>query len=286
MAVNIRSGGNAIDGAVLFLAHLHASRCSVLPPGGPHYLQNTSLGDDALIPPIAPGTRQGLNTMSLRVSPVSVSNSATQPWLVDYDRALSVVVHEPSTSAAYSPTAMGARFACCNLIPNLPDMPPEWSASIEANFQGVNKAYTMNRQEFYSTTLNKVAIVQHTALARTVEVQHLSTNTTYALSQNASYPYGICVQSTIGRGPQNAMMATNGQLKSTSDFLQFDASQPITFEGTNAVNVRGISCERWTRAYNFSFAPGEASVGTAAYYFPVSSWNNRACPCHAACVQR
>ena len=274
MAVSIRSSGSAIDASALFVAHLHASRCSVLPPGGPHYLQDPTGQDDSLIPPIAPGTRQGVNTMSLRVSPVNVSSSATQPWLVDYDRALSVVLHEPSATAAFSPTAAGARFACCNLVPNLPDMPPAWSATIEANF-AAPKGYTMTRQEFYHTTLNKVTIVQHTNMARTVEVQNLSTGTMYSLSQNATYPYGVCVQASLANGPQMSMMATDGQLKSTAGFLQFDSSQPISFDGTNVVNVRGISCERWSRVYNFSFAPGESSVGTASYYFPVSSWNNR-----------
>ena len=274
MGVTITSSGSAIGGSVVFVAHLHASRCSVLPPGGAHYLQNTSLPDDALAPPVAAGSSQGTNTMSLRVSPANVSSSATQPWLVDYDRALSVVLHEPSAAAGYSPTAAGARFACCNLAPNLPDFPTTWSATIEANF-GKGRAYTMTRQEFYSQDLNKVAIVQHTNMARTVEVQHLSTNTLYSLSQNATYPYGVCVQSAIGSGPQNAMMASNGQLKSTESFLQFSPDQPISFDGTNVVNVRGISCERWSRNYSFSFGPGESSNGTATYAFPVSTWNNR-----------
>lgn len=55
---------------------------------------------------------------SLRLQGVSVRS-----WLVDYDRALSIVLHNAS----------GARIACGDLIPNMPALPDVWSATIEAN---------------------------------------------------------------------------------------------------------------------------------------------------------
>jgi hypothetical protein len=65
-----------------------------------------------------------------------------------------------------------------------------------------------------------------------------------------------------------------GKLQSTADFLQFDPTQAITFDGVGVTNVRGIVTERWSRNFSFAFGP-DTSAGIASYYFPVSSWSNR-----------
>lgn len=291
--------GAPLSNAAVLVAHLHAGRCSATPPGGPHYLQNVKGADDALQPPAA-ATGQGANTFSVRVRN-GVSSSAVQPFLVDYDRALSVVLHEGAATSGYEPSAVGSRAACCDLVPNLPDLPETWSATIELNF-GLDKSYTAVRQEFYrsvcvplacttdawrsasptvyvlrirSSTLNKMAVVQHSNLARTVQVTDMNLNVTYRLSQNSSYPNGICEAQPIGGGPGQQMVSSNGQLRSTAAFLQFDPTQPISFDGVNIKNVRAISCERWTRNFTFPFGGGVTSSGVASYYFPISTWANR-----------
>ncbi len=149
MRVNaaVRFGGAPLASGATLVAHLHAGRCSASPAGGAHYLQNRSGVDDALSSPPPSGTAQGSNTFSVRVRS-GVANAATQPFLVDYDRALSVVLHEGGASTGYAPAAAGSRAACCDLVPNLPDLPDDWSATIECNFGG-DKAYTLVRQEFF-----------------------------------------------------------------------------------------------------------------------------------------
>ena len=109
---------------------MHASRCESA-QGGAHYLQNT-LGLDS-----------GVNIFEVSLpfdgSSSKSSGSVTRPYLADYDRAASVVLHEPSTND---------RFACCNLVPNLPTLPDTWSATIEANIKqpAANISYTMLRK--------------------------------------------------------------------------------------------------------------------------------------------
>jgi hypothetical protein len=270
VSANIAYQGVALPLTAALVAHVHAGRCAASPPGGPHYLQSLGGLDDALDAAAPAGTPQGNNTLSVRVRSGGAQFSATQPFLADYDRALSLVLHEGAASFGYAPAATGARAACCDLVPNLPDMPDTWSATIECNF--AEKGYTMVRQEFYSTALNKIAIVQHSNLARSVQVQDLSKNVTYSLSQNASFPNGLCVAQPIRPSP--LVGTQGGKLQSTADFLQFDPTQAITFDGVGVTNVRGIVTERWSRNFSFAFGP-DTSAGIASYYFPVSSWSNR-----------
>lgn len=107
-------------------AHIHAQRCESN-DGGPHYLYD-SLGEDS-------GDNIFEVSLPFDGSSSKSAGNVTRPWLADYERAASVVLHEPS----------GNRFACCNLVPNLPGLPDTWSATIEANFKqpAANVSYTM-----------------------------------------------------------------------------------------------------------------------------------------------
>ncbi len=105
---SLRYNAAPLPSSALLVAHLHAARCSATPPGGDHYRQNTSLPDDALSVPPPAGSGQGTNTFSVRV-PSSGVASAAQPLLVDYDRALSVILHEGGNTSGYSPTSPGSR---------------------------------------------------------------------------------------------------------------------------------------------------------------------------------
>ena len=110
-----------------------------------------------------------------------------------------------------------------------------------------------------SSTLNKMAIVQHSNMARSVQVVDLNLNVSYKLSQNSSFPNGICEAQSIAGGPGQQMMASNGQLRSTAAVLQFDPTTPISFDGVNLKNVRGITCERWSKNFTFPFG-GHAAL--------------------------
>ena len=160
--------GAPLPTTATLMAHLHAGRCSDAVPGGAHYLQNVLGADDTLDATASATAAQGSNTMSLRVRSGTAA-SATQPWLVDYDRALSVVLHEGPASAGYAPAAAGSRAACCDLVPLLPDLPAEWSAVVEINIG--DKAYTMVRQEYFSESLKMASIVQHADLGRYVRTR-------------------------------------------------------------------------------------------------------------------
>ena len=114
------------------VAHIHSYPCIASPPGGPHYLQDPTQADDA---------PAGQNTFSLNLTagPAgALSASAWRPYVVDYDRAMSVVVHDPASLA---------RLACVDLTPILPLLPNVWSATIEANI--ADKSYTSVRKEYF-----------------------------------------------------------------------------------------------------------------------------------------
>ena len=268
VSVNILFRGQPLGTKAVLVAHIHASSCATS-SGGPHYLQNTTLPDDTLPVPPPAGSGQGSNTFSLRV-PSTGQASATQPFLVDYDRALSVVLHEGAAVAGYSPVSPGSRIGCADLVPTLPDLPQSYSMTIEANF-GLSKAYTLVRQQYQSAAVNKITAVQHSSMLRLVVIQDFNTNTTYTIQQNSTYPQGVCEMTSCRNTPLSQCGTTVPDL---NVLFNLGDGQPIVFEGVNLANVRGITCERWTRNYTFN-SPQGSSSGTAHYYVPVSSWHNR-----------
>ena len=248
------------------VAHVHASRCSSVPPGGDHYLHNASLPDDAMPATWSTVPAYGTNTLSALLSFRNASYgtmSTGQAWLANFDGALSVVVHDPA-----------GRIACTNLVPALPDLPEEYSVTVEANF-GFSKAYTMVLKEYASTSLGKRAIVMHTNTTAQAQVQDLTGNMTYTLVQNATFPNGVC---TATHCIPNPLQPCSGTLSGLAAYYSIGAGDPIGFDGMNVNNVRGITCERWSRSFTLSGGSGsrQPSVNaTAFYYFPTASWSNR-----------
>lgn len=266
MSVNITYRNATLPSNVRLVAHLRAAVCSATPPGGSIYLQKLNQSDDSL--PYASKFRRpngtAVNTISL-IWPNFASS--TVPWLVDYDRALSVVLVEANETDGYSPSSAGGRFACCNLIPNLPTLPETYSATVEANF-GLSKAYTLVHTEYRSKARNAVTIVSHTHLQRQVQIHDYTANVTVTLIENNTYPHGFCTKGPIevrGLG-----LVANGSLPSIASYLQFGDAFPVTFDGVNKMGVRGIDCESWSRP-NFKMGP---ITGNLKYYFPVTEWKN------------
>ena len=60
-------------------------------------------------------------------------------------------------------------------------------------------------------------------------------------------------------------------------YYSIGSGNPVGFDGLNVLNVRGISCERWSRQISLDI-PGSgispATNATAYFYFPVSGWSN------------
>ena len=123
-------------------AHVHTERCEAASQGGPHYLYNP-LGLDS-------GVNVFEVTLPFDGASSKSTGNVTRPYLARYDQAASIVLHLPS----------GARFACCNLVPNLPGLPDTWSAVIEANIKqpASNVSYTMLRKEWYHKGTNNLRI--------------------------------------------------------------------------------------------------------------------------------
>jgi len=149
------------------VAHVHSQRCAYLPPGGGHYKYNSSLSDDAMVNTGSFTPNYGTNTLSLVISQNGRTSTTQQPWLIDYDQAASVVIHDPLLIGSAN-----QRIACINLIPNLPNLPSDYSTTIEANF-GLTKSYTMVQVEYASATLGKRTIVTHSNVTSQVQVQDL-----------------------------------------------------------------------------------------------------------------
>jgi len=98
---------------------------------------------------------------------------------------------------------------------------------------------------------------------------------TYTLIQNSSFPNGLCVPQ---RCVPNPLQPCTGQLSGLEAFYTLGSGAPVGFDGQNLQNVRGISCERWSRSLTFAPRPGTGTSNTTAtayFYFPINSWSNR-----------
>jgi hypothetical protein len=84
-----------------------------------------------------------------------LEGTATEEQFVDYDTAQSVYVQLPANQSL-----------CCNLVPDKPILPGEFTATIEANFQKAtaSESFTIHRREYYSSMLNSERIDEHSAL--------------------------------------------------------------------------------------------------------------------------
>lgn len=135
------------------LTHVLLGGPDAAPSAGPHYLQNASLPDDA---------PSGQNTMTVLLNSTNATGlwgASVRSWLVDYDRALSVVVHNAS----------GARILCGDLAPNMPSLPDVWTALIEANIAA--KGYTTVSRDYYHRQAGLSSSEQHSALGKVVTIK-------------------------------------------------------------------------------------------------------------------
>jgi hypothetical protein len=244
-------------------AHIHASRCETN-QGGSHFLQDVA------------GIDGGDNIFLVEHSfsggvPSPTASNVTRDYLVDYERAESVVVHAPD----------GTRLACCNLAPNLPTLPNTWSAVIEANINhegdGLNSlSYSMLRYEWYDASTNNLRIDEHSSYSKQTRIMNAERDTIMFLHKNDTHPSGYCEDHKVSDGhfPMFGRGSGNG-LSSTAEFLRVTGDTPDEYHGvTEAGVVRGIPCEKWTR--NVTMPSFRDPTRTISYlyefYFPVSSW--------------
>ena len=261
LAVEKESGAS---GAFSTKAYIHASRCEIN-SGGSHFLHDVT------------GTDSGDNIVLVEhdfsggVPSPTVAN-VTRGYLLDYERAASVVVHAPD----------GTPVGCCNLVPRLPTLPDTWSAVIEANInhegEGLNSlSYSMLRYEWYDASTNNLRIDEHSSYSKQTRIVNTEQDTVMFMHRNGTHPAGFCEHHKVSDGhfPMFGRGSGNG-LSSTADFLQVTGGNtPIEYHGvTEASNVRGIPCEKWTRNVSIpSFSDPSMTVSYIyEFYFPISSW--------------
>ena len=261
LAVEKESGAS---GAFSTKAHLHASRCDIN-SGGSHFLHDVT------------GTDSGDNIVLVEHDfpggvPSPTDANVTRDYLVDYDRAASVVVHAPD----------GTRIGCCNLVPHLPTLPNTWSAVIEANINHEGESldsvsYSMLRYEWYDASTNNLRIDEHSSYSKQTRIVNPEQDTVMFMHQNGTHPSGVCEHHKMSDGhfPMFGRGSGNG-LSSTVDFLQMTGGDtPIEYHGvTEAGVVRGIPCEKWTRNVSMpSFRDPSTTISYVyEFYFPISSW--------------
>ena len=136
--------------------------------------------------------------------------------------------------------------------------------------------YSLLLKEYASAALGRRTLISHSNTTAQAQVQDVKNNVTYTLIQNTTYPNGLCTASTCVPSPRQNC---SGGLQGLESFYSLGAGNPISFDGKNVLNVRGISCERWSRAISMTppsgRGPPQPMTAIAYFYFPVSSWSNR-----------
>ena len=257
-------------------AHIHAARCSAN-AGGAHYRQDPSGPDsgDNIVEVEDMIWPDGVDAAGSSSSSAKKSFAATRDYLVDYDLAASVVIHSSDT---------GARIACCDMTPNLPDLPDAWSATIEANIfheaavgAGANVSYTMLRDEFYDRASGFARVDERSYFSKQTRITNVAIDELITMHRNETFPHGHCVATALDS--DSARFLTRGgnhTLASTADFFGLSGDTPDAYEGAGAQHaVRGIPCEKWSRTVtmpNRRVPGGAASTYQFEFYFPVTSW--------------
>lgn len=268
VSVDISNANAGMLDAHTVKAHVHSQRCDVN-KGGPHYMKDPSGPDSGtnifeVSLPFAAGARR------------QSSGSVIRPYLADYDKGASVVLHD----------ANGERFACCNLVPNLPTLPDSWSATIEANIvhdkskdlkSSANVSYSMLRKEWYHKPSNNLRIDEHSSYSRQTRLVNSVLDKMIVMHKNDTFKDGICEDHSLnGRMARFITRNGNHTLMSTAEMFAFKGNTPDVYHGVTGAGeyVRGIPCEKWTR--NVTMPPfgrdGTTHSYTFEYYFPVSSW--------------
>lgn len=219
------------------------------------------------------------------------------PSLVDYDNAASVRLFDENNKYV----------ACCDLTPPLPELPNEWSATVEANIN--NKGYTISRREHHSSRRDAMRIDTMRNWDRVTVITNIAKEVRQTVYVNETFPDGWCEQKDM-RGFEKRLFqdASSHHAKSTAQFLAW-ASPDGTVKETHVpgrAQVRGIDCEVWERTLDMKdmmggggskpTMPAKTTTTTTAapsnlpappprpprvvqpykltYYFPFTHWRN------------
>jgi len=198
-------------------------------------------------------------------------------WLASVDRVQSVVLSFIKSTPGDHFQSGGKMIAlgCCGLIPQMPTLPDNWAATIEANFllPEENKMYTINRHEMYSTALDATRITSNSHDHSVVHIMRAGTSETYTLLSNSTFKKGVCEASTVGKFAER-MTTKDHHLKSTAQLLMFEpANETYVGPGCPDCEVRGVPCEKWSHHMS-SFRPGGASY-TVSYFFMEVDWRTK-----------
>eukprot|EP00899_Mesostigma_viride_P022109 jgi/Mesvir1/3082/Mv26185-RA.1 len=262
----VGSSGAAIPAGAIFKAHVHASSCdSGTLPGGDHYKQNASITTEVVDNELWFTLTVGADGRA--------SASVDRGWFADYDKTMSVVIHDSSDVTGSTLEGRNSlrgghnRIACCDLVPPLPSLPDSWSVSIEANI--LARGYTVEREEVYDSERSTLVLRDTTHRASFTDISNFNTmrrRTVYA--GNHTCTSKEIDSRTLSMFGQNS---THGQFRmfSTAEYLRFASGNETYVPGTFL--VRGVPCEKWALT-NVTDKEGTLTY-TAQYYFTEDNWN-------------
>ena len=208
----------------------------------------------------------------------TAKSSVTIDKLVDYDKAASMRLFDDA----------GRPLACCDLVPPRPDLPDDWSATIEANIN--NRGYSISRREHHSARHNAVRIETVRNWDRTVVITHVGNDTKYVIHVNDTFPDGHCVMDSLDGRAKTRIEGSDHHMRSTASMFHWVSSDGGAADEyvPGRHDVRGIDCEKWQRSFSIP-ASGKAPTNPASasaqppssrdpylleFYFPFTHWRN------------
>jgi len=167
---------------------------------------------------------------------------------------------------------------------SLPQLPSEWVATIEANFQhgGGEESFQITRQEMYSEAFDAIRVrdTDDNGMLR-VKIMQFGVGKEYELTPDFSNMKTLCVERDLGEDPESQFAAGDDHnLRPTASFLAFvqdDSWGPI--EKKNEIQwARGVPCVVYT--HNATIIVNETLMGQyqADYFYPTNEFEELPTP--------
>ncbi|GBG81222.1 hypothetical protein CBR_g31894 [Chara braunii] len=184
-----------------------------------------------------------------------ISMSSERPFVVTFDEAKSVSVKVRRVDD-------WEVIACCDLIPRFPDIPDEWTVTIESNL--VKQRNTVYKTEFYSASRQKLRVDQEINRRRQIsfvdlntrEIQQVLPNSTCISLNSSDVEYGTIEYGFLGP-------------VSTLDFFRTLVGLQKFEYIPSKQNVRGVDVEEWRGKYQ---EPGGITTYNISLYFAADTW--------------
>jgi hypothetical protein len=162
--------------------------------------------------------------------------------------------------------ALMVLFVVCIAQPQLPTIPPIFSATIEANIGELN--LTKTYIQYYDSINKRARIEVYQQNGTTLSELHFDNQSLHFTFD----PYlQTCSAVTILDSMEFSLMFySNGSFKSAEDLIGIGPSYNTTYLGT--ASVRGILCDIWRTTFSITTSTAYTNY-TSDYYFSTYSWN-------------